>query len=74
MAHYKISQARAMFSELVTRALSGEEVVILRSNVPVLRLIPFGRMTKLREPGSARGQVFLADDFDQTPEDFAAYV
>lgn len=37
---YKVAEARARFSELVSRAQQGEEVVITRGSLPVARLAP----------------------------------
>jgi len=75
MARYNIAQAKAKFSELVDKAIAGEEVVIARNNRPLLKLVPYhGRQGKLK-PGSARGQIlYIAPDFDETPEDFAEYL
>jgi len=69
--HYNVAEAKAHFSTLVRKALQGEEVVIARDNKPLLRLVPVGVPT--RAPGSARGRVRLADDFDAPLEDFADY-
>ncbi len=74
MARYNIAQAKARFSELVNKALSGEEVVVSRDNTPLLKLVPLGPPAKPRTPGSAKGQVHMASDFDQTPSDFQDYV
>lgn len=41
---YKVAEARARFSELLSRAQKGEEVVIARGGMPVARLAP------VREP------------------------
>lgn len=40
MKTYNIAEAKAHFSELVKRALLGEEIVIARDNKPLLRLMP----------------------------------
>lgn len=74
MARYNIADAKARFSELVQRAMSGEEVVVARDNRPLLKLVPISATRRKRAPGSARGQVRLAADFDRTPDDFADYV
>ncbi len=74
-APVNVAEARARFSELVRRALSGEEVIIARDHKPILRLQPLEpRRRAPRRPGSARGRVALAKDFDTTPADFAEYV
>ena len=74
MTRVNIAQAKAHFSRLVRRAMSGEEVVIARDNKPLLKLVPFATPGRKRAPGSARGQVWMAPDFDPTPADFADYV
>jgi prevent-host-death family protein len=68
-----IADAKARLPELVRRAAAGEEIVIARDNRPVARLAPLAR-TAARIPGSARGRVALAADFDVTPEDFEGYL
>ena len=69
--HYNVAEAKAHFSTLVRKALRGEEVVIARDNKPLLRLVPVG--VPVRAPGSAKGRVVIADDFDAPLEDFADY-
>jgi prevent-host-death family protein len=74
VAQFNVAQAKARFSELVQKAVSGEEVVIARDNRPLLRLVPLPQASGRRKPGSARGKIWMAPDFDRTPEDFEAYV
>ncbi len=71
---FNVAEAKARFSELVRRALAGEEVVIARDNHPLLKLVRLGRGSTPRRPGSAKGQVRIAHDFDETPGDFRDYV
>ena len=74
MAQFNVAEAKARFSELVQKAVSGEEVVIARDNRPLLRLVPLGAPAGKRKPGSARGRVWMAADFDRTPEAFEGSV
>jgi prevent-host-death family protein len=74
MAQFNIAEAKAHFSALVQRALMGEEVIIARDNKPVLRLVPVKDAQQPRQPGSARGQVWMSEDFEETPEDFKEYL
>ena len=74
MPRYNIAQAKARFSELVNQALAGEEVVVARDNKPLLKLVPYQNSSTPRKPGSARGQIWVADDFDAPLDDFAEYV
>ena len=68
-----IAAAKARLPELVRRAAAGEEIVIARDNRPIARLAPLARPAA-RKAGSARGQVELAPDFDETPADFGGYL
>ena len=70
MAQFNISEAKARFSELVEKALAGDEVVVARDNKPLLKLVPLGDGGRPRQPGSARGQVRMAEDFDEPIRDF----
>lgn len=74
MARYNIAEAKAKFSELVDKAIAGEEVVIARANKPLLKLVPYyGRRRRLK-PGSAKGQIWMSDDFDAPLDDFKEYM
>ena len=56
-----IYQANTELSCLVARALAGEEIITARAGRPAVRLVP---VRQLRVPGSARGEVRFAPDFD----------
>jgi prevent-host-death family protein len=73
MPRYNIADFKAHLSDLVNRALAGEEVIVARDNRPLLKLVPLESAPSRRKPGSARDRVRLADDFDVTPDDFAQY-
>jgi prevent-host-death family protein len=73
ITRFNVGEAKARFSELVRKALAGEEVIIAKDNKPLLRLVPLDRPAGSRKPGSARGQVWMAPDFDETPPDFDDY-
>jgi prevent-host-death family protein len=68
---YNIAEAKARLSSVVREVLAGDEVVIAKDSKPLVKIVPLrggGRV-----PGSARGQVTIAPDFDAPLEDFAAY-
>ena len=71
--YVNIAEAKARLSELVEKAASGQEILIARDHKPVARLVPVARARGPRKPGSARGQVWIAPDFGDTPTDFADY-
>ena len=75
MAQFNIADAKAHFSELVQKAMIGEEVVIAKDNKPLLKLVPVASPQKERKPGSGKSKIiYIAPDFDQTPADFADYI
>lgn len=74
MSKYNIAEAKAHFSELVQKAMLGEEVVIAKGNKPVLKLVPLEKPRQPRKPGSAKGRIWMAPDFDAIPEGFEDYV
>lgn len=64
-----ISEAKAQLSALIERVLAGEEIIIGKAGKPVARLVKFERCQGPRVPGALRGQIRIADDFDEMPED-----
>lgn len=71
---FNVAEAKARFSDLIRKAASGEEVIIARDNRPLLKLVPLDEPRRARRPGSAKGRVRVAADFDATPADFKDYV
>lgn len=72
MPTFNVAQAKARLSELIQKAMLGEEVIIAKDHKPVLKLVPLEPRPR-RRPGSAKGQLVVAPDFDETPEDFREY-
>lgn len=74
MSQFNIADAKAHLSELVKKAMLGEEVIIAKDNKPLLRLVPIAPTQTERTPGSAKGQILhIAEDFDAPLDDFADY-
>jgi prevent-host-death family protein len=73
MHQFNVAQAKARFSQLIQKALAGEDVVIARDNKPLVKLVPLRRTTRRRQPGSARGQVRMSRDFGAPLDDLADY-
>jgi prevent-host-death family protein len=59
-----IHQAKTHFSQLLQRVAAGEEITIARAGVPVARLVPIEKKKGTRPLGIARGEIWIADDFD----------
>ncbi|HVA81129.1 MAG TPA: type II toxin-antitoxin system Phd/YefM family antitoxin [Candidatus Binataceae bacterium] len=63
-APVNIHDAKTHFSRLLKRVMRGEEVIIARAGHPVARLCPLGPRPGPRIPGSAKGRISIASDFD----------
>ena len=62
-----IHEAKTHFSKLVERAAAGEEIVIGKAGKPVARLVPYREAPPQRKPGSMKGKIRIARDFDDLP-------
>lgn len=66
-------EAKTRLSQLVEQALHGDDVVITRRGKPAVRLQPVLPVTGAWAlMGAWKGEVEIADDFDELPEDVAA--
>ena len=74
MIQINIHEAKTNLSRLIKRVMNGEEVIIARAGRPLARLGPVNdQPTAPRQPGSARGQITIADDFNAPlPDDIQA--
>jgi len=67
-------EAKSQLSRLVALAERGEEVVIQRSGRPVARLVTVQPRRPVAEAfGALRGEIELADDFDELPAGFVEH-
>jgi prevent-host-death family protein len=72
MAQVGMHEAKTKLSQLVERAEAGEDIVIARNGKPVARLVPVARTNSFASlRGALRGQIHMADDFDELPDDIA---
>lgn len=67
-----VYEAKTHLSRLLDLVSAGQEVIIARAGRPVARLVPFTARDRPRRPGGWRGQVRIAADFDELPDDLAA--
>lgn len=66
-----ITEAKAHFSALIEKVLEGEEVIIKKAGKPVAVLGKYGGKNVQRTPGALKGQIRIADDFDELPNDLS---
>jgi prevent-host-death family protein len=59
-----IHEAKAGLSQLIKRAMAGEEVIIAKAGEPLIRLVPIATDPSPRQGNQWKGQIWIADDFD----------
>jgi len=70
MYSVEFPEVQADLAELLSRVLSGEEVIISQAGTPIARIVPIKEQSLPRIPGLDRGKVEIAPDFDAPlPED-----
>ena len=75
METYTVEKAQNSLNELLSEAHKGKTVLIAAENGRAVKLVPTPiKAKKPRKAGSARGQVWMSDDFDDPLEDFADYM
>lgn len=68
MTQMTLQAAERSWAEILQKALDGEEVIIERDGKPIAKVSP----VKSDEEwfGMDEGKIWIADDFDETPEEF----
>lgn len=67
-----ITEAKANLSALIEKVCEGHEIIIGRAGKPVAVLVPYSKAAHARKPGSLRGEIRMAKDFDAPlPDDLA---
>ncbi|MEP6787665.1 MAG: type II toxin-antitoxin system prevent-host-death family antitoxin [Acidobacteriota bacterium] len=66
-----VYEAKSKLSQMINRAIEGEEVVITRNGEDTVKLTPVPK--KQNWIGMYEGQIVIHDDFDNTLEEFEEY-
>lgn len=74
MEQYSLQEAQDHLQELIDSALHGKTIVIMGDNAQGVQLVPLTSRPGVRKPGSARGLVKMAEDFDAPLWDFGEYM
>ena len=69
MMRVNMHEASVQLSRLGKLAWEGEEVVITKAGEPYLRLVPYREQKSKRKLGGLKGQIWIAPDFDETPQE-----
>jgi len=56
-------EAKTRLSSLVEQAAAGTEIIIAKAGKPKAKLVPIRDVAR-RRPGSAKGKIWIASDFD----------
>jgi antitoxin (DNA-binding transcriptional repressor) of toxin-antitoxin stability system len=65
-----IHQAQTRLSQLIRKALAGEEIVIAKGKTPLVKLVAIHIGRTARKIGVDKGLVEIAEDFNAPPDDF----
>ncbi|HLK56372.1 MAG TPA: hypothetical protein VKU00_07395 [Chthonomonadaceae bacterium] len=75
MHQVTLEEAATRLQELVEEANSGEEVILLKNDLPIAKLVAMPPSRPRARRGSAKGSIlYIAPDFDATPEGFEDYM
>nr|WP_321400279.1 type II toxin-antitoxin system prevent-host-death family antitoxin [uncultured Desulfobacter sp.] len=66
-----VSEAKAKLSKLIDMAYRGEEIVIAKNNLPLVKLVAH-KMRPKRKLGQMKGQIIIPDDFLEEDEELNA--
>ena len=64
MKTINIHEAKTHLSQILERVARGESVIIGKAGKPMAVLIPYAATQQARKPGSMKGKIQIADDFD----------
>jgi prevent-host-death family protein len=65
-----LDEAKANLRELIDAAVKGETVLISKDGHQKVQLVPIAPQKRHRQPGSAKGLITMAEDFDAPLADF----
>jgi antitoxin (DNA-binding transcriptional repressor) of toxin-antitoxin stability system len=74
MHEVDISQATSSAGSLFQTALDGNEVIITQNNEPILKIVRLNQPKKRRQSGSAKGLIWMSNDFDAPLEELREYM
>jgi prevent-host-death family protein len=68
-----IHYAKTHLSALVEQVMQGEEILLCKAGKPVAKVIAYEPPAQPRQLGLWAGQVHIADDFDELPNELKDY-
>jgi len=70
----QIEEAEKNFNDIISKFLPGDEVIVLAGDHPVAKITSLKKPEQKRRIGTAKGQVFMKDDFKDIPDGFKDYI
>ncbi len=64
MQTINIHEAKTHFSKLINLACQGEEIIIAKAGIPLIRLVPIVNRKTERVPGTAKEKISISENFD----------
>ena len=64
MHQVNIHEAKTHLSSLIKQVLIGEEVIIAKSGVPLIKLTPYEETSVARKGGQFKGMLIVEENFD----------
>ncbi len=70
MKPVNVHEAKTHLSRLIDQARAGEDVIIAKNNVPLVRLVPVDAAQPARRFGALKGRIKIGDAFfEPLPDD-----
>lgn len=70
-----VAEMKAHLSEILRKAAAGEEIVVTRHGKPYVKVGPDKpKPAKLPRIGAFKGQIWMADDFDELGPEWDEYM
>ena len=75
MQQVTLAEAAENLDQFINAAIKGEEIITLKDKQPVVKLIAVSSIKRYpAKAGSAKGLIWMSDDFDEPLEDFKEYM
>jgi antitoxin (DNA-binding transcriptional repressor) of toxin-antitoxin stability system len=69
-----LDEAKEKFLSLIEETINGNEVIIIKDNKTLIKLVLVPQIKIQPQAGSAKGLITMSDDFDEPLEDFREYM
>ena len=69
-----LEEAKSRLAELIDQLAPGDEILIVREDELLAKLVSGKPLRKPRQPGSARGTLTVVSEDDEHLEDFKEYL